>query len=130
MILVLAGIFIYHRVNNNANLRQFQTLISHISRNQVLTTMSMVVLLMVVNWLLESFKWQYLARALVKNPPLLIFDEPCQGLDTHQQQHFKHIVDAICQLGNTTLIYVTHYQHEILDSVDSVLRLDKGVVVN
>ncbi|RKR82992.1 molybdate transport system ATP-binding protein [Mucilaginibacter gracilis] len=70
-----------------------------------------------------------LARALVKNPPLLIFDEPCQGLDAHQQQHFKHIVDAICQSGNTTLIYVTHYQHEIPDSVDRVLKLDKGLVV-
>lgn len=69
-----------------------------------------------------------LARALVKNPPLLIFDEPCQGLDAHQQQHFKHIVDAICKMGNTTLIYVTHYQHEIPDSVDRVLKLDKGLI--
>ncbi|OCX51334.1 ABC transporter [Mucilaginibacter sp. PPCGB 2223] len=67
-----------------------------------------------------------LARALVKNPPLLIFDEPCQGLDAHQQLHFKHVVDAICILGNTTLIYVTHYQHEIPDSVNLILRLDKG----
>jgi molybdate transport system ATP-binding protein len=70
-----------------------------------------------------------LARALVKNPALLIFDEPCQGLDAHQQQHFKHIVDAICQSGNATLIYVTHYQHEIPDSVSKVLKLDKGKVV-
>ena len=65
VILVLAGLFIYHRVNNNTNLKQFETLISHISRNQVITTMAFVVLLMVVNWVLESFKWQYLARALV-----------------------------------------------------------------
>jgi len=65
VILVLAGIFIYHRVNNNTNLRQFETLISHISNKQVITTMTFVVLLMVVNWVLESFKWQYLARTLV-----------------------------------------------------------------
>jgi hypothetical protein len=65
VILVLAGIFIYHRVNNNDNLRQFETLISHISRNEVVVTMSLVVVLMVINWLLESFKWQYLARTLV-----------------------------------------------------------------
>jgi molybdate transport system ATP-binding protein len=67
-----------------------------------------------------------LARALIKNPALLIFDEPCQGLDDHQQQHFKSVVDAICSISNVTLIYVTHYQHEIPDSVDRVLRLDKG----
>ena len=69
-----------------------------------------------------------LARALIKNPTLLIFDEPCQGLDTHQQQHFKSIVDIICELSNVTMIYVTHYQHEIPDSVDKVLRLDKGEI--
>jgi molybdate transport system ATP-binding protein len=70
-----------------------------------------------------------LARALIKNPSLLIFDEPCQGMDAHQQHHFKAIVDTICDLSNVTLIYVTHYQHEIPDSVDRILRLDKGEVV-
>jgi len=70
-----------------------------------------------------------LARALIKNPPLLIFDEPCQGMDTHQQQHFKKLVDAVCGLSKVTLIYVTHYQHEIPDSVTKVLKLEKGKVV-
>lgn len=66
VILVLAFLFIYHRVNNNDNLRQFENLIARISRNQVIITMSLIVLLMVVNWLLESLKWQYLTRKLVK----------------------------------------------------------------
>jgi molybdate transport system ATP-binding protein len=70
-----------------------------------------------------------LARALIKNPALLIFDEPCQGMDDHQQLHFKNLVDTICKLSNVTLIYVTHYQHEIPGSVDKVLTLDKGKVV-
>jgi hypothetical protein len=65
-ILVLAGLFIYHRVNNNANLKQFEALLANISRNQVIVTMSFVVLLMVVNWVLEALKWQYLTRRLVK----------------------------------------------------------------
>jgi len=43
--------------------------------------------------------------------------------------HFKMLVDTICELSNVTLIYVTHYQNEIPDSVDKVLRLDKGKVV-
>jgi molybdate transport system ATP-binding protein len=70
-----------------------------------------------------------LARALIKNPALLIFDEPCQGLDDHQQLHFKTVVDTICSISDVTLIYVTHYQHEIPDSVDRILKLDKGEVV-
>jgi len=70
-----------------------------------------------------------LARALIKNPDLLIFDEPCQGMDAHQQNHFKQIVNTICDLSDVTLIYVTHYQHEIPDSVTKVLKLNKGSVV-
>jgi molybdate transport system ATP-binding protein len=71
-----------------------------------------------------------LAHALIKNPDLLIFDEPGQGLDEHQQQHFKTLVDTICRLSNVTLIYVTHYQQEIPDSVTKVLRLEKGIVLS
>jgi molybdate transport system ATP-binding protein len=67
-----------------------------------------------------------LARALIKNPDLLIFDEPCQGLDVHQQRHFKTLIDTICRESNVTLIYVTHYQQETPDSVTNVLRLDGG----
>lgn len=70
-----------------------------------------------------------LARALIKNPDLLIFDEPCQGLDMHQQHHFKILVDKICRITNVTMIYVTHYQREIPESVTKVLRLDGGRIV-
>jgi len=69
-----------------------------------------------------------LARALIKNPNLLIFDEPCQGLDAHQQHHFKTLVDTICRLSNVTLIYVSHYQQEIPDSVTKVLKLESGTI--
>ena len=66
-----------------------------------------------------------LARALIKNPDLLIFDEPCQGLDAHQQHHFKTLVDTICGMSNVTLIYVSHYQQEIPDSVTKVFDLTR-----
>lgn len=70
-----------------------------------------------------------LARALVKNRPLLIFDEPCQGLDDRQQQNFKYLLEMICQNSHATLIYVTHYPHEIPNVIDQVLRLEKGEMV-
>ncbi len=54
-----------------------------------------------------------LARALVKNPPLLILDEPCQGLDERQQKHFRKIVEALCRTHYVTVLYVTHQREEI-----------------
>ncbi len=66
-----------------------------------------------------------LARALIKNPDLLIFDEPCQGLDARQQHHFKTLVDTICGMSNVTLIYVSHYQQEIPDGVTKVFELTR-----
>ena len=70
-----------------------------------------------------------LARALVKNPPLLILDEPCQGLEQEQKDHFVQILEAVCAKSHTALIYVTHYPKEIPDCVTQTLRLQNGKVV-
>ena len=67
-----------------------------------------------------------LARAFVKNPPLLVLDEPCQHLDTQQVQHFIQLVDQICDQTNTTLIYVSHYANEIPRCINKVLELNNG----
>ena len=67
-----------------------------------------------------------LARALVKNPPLLILDEPCQGLDEEQTAIFRAIINEICLTGNKTLIYVSHYSSEIPDCVTHFIKLENG----
>jgi molybdate transport system ATP-binding protein len=69
-----------------------------------------------------------LARALVKNPPLLILDEPCQGLDDEQVQLFKNLVNEICITGSKSLIYVSHYTEEIPECVTKYIKLKDGKV--
>ncbi|MCQ6960326.1 lysylphosphatidylglycerol synthase domain-containing protein [Mucilaginibacter aquariorum] len=66
-ILVLASLFIYNKfLGKNDSLQQFERLISVISHRQVIYTLSAVVLLMILNWFLESLKWQYLAKKLTE----------------------------------------------------------------
>jgi molybdate transport system ATP-binding protein len=69
-----------------------------------------------------------LARAMVKNPSLLILDEPCLGLDFERQEQFKNLIDEICGMSNLTLIYVSHYQHEMPASIKFSLKLEEGRV--
>ena len=64
-----------------------------------------------------------LARAMVKNPALLILDEPCQGLDDQQVEDFKNIVDKLCEDPNRTLIYVTHYENELPQCINNSILL-------
>lgn len=65
-----------------------------------------------------------LARVLVKNPDLLILDEPMHGLDAENKGKVKKVIENFCG-KDKTLIYVTHYRDEIPDIVDKELKLHK-----
>ena len=51
-----------------------------------------------------------LARAFVKDPELLILDEPLHGLDLINRRLVKDIIETFCQRKDKTMIMVTHYQ--------------------
>lgn len=54
-----------------------------------------------------------LARAFVKDPELLILDEPLHGLDTFNRFRVKKIIEAFCSRRDKTLVMVTHYENEL-----------------
>lgn len=67
-----------------------------------------------------------LARALINNPTLLILDEPFQGFSEEQIVFQKHIIDTACKKTNLTLIFVSHHEEEIPDSITHTIRLENG----
>lgn len=55
-----------------------------------------------------------IARGLIKQPPLLILDEPTQGLDDLNSQLVLAFIERLAGLSNTTILFVSHRQDEHL----------------
>lgn len=68
-----------------------------------------------------------LARAFVKDPALLILDEPLHGLDAERSAHVKALIEAFCQRPGKTLIMVTHYEEELPACITHRLHLVRNV---
>lgn len=68
-----------------------------------------------------------LARAFVKDPELLILDEPLHGLDINNRQRVRDIIQLFCQRPHKTLIMVTHYTEELPDCITHNLILKRNI---
>ena len=66
-----------------------------------------------------------LARAFVKDPSLLILDEPLHGLDLKNRRLVKDIIEVFCQRPHKTLLMVTHYREEYPKIIDHEIYLKK-----
>ena len=67
-----------------------------------------------------------LARAFVKDPELLILDEPLHGLDDRNRQLTREIISAFCRRKDKTMVMVTHYAEELPDVITHELFLKKN----
>lgn len=67
-----------------------------------------------------------LARAFVKDPELLILDEPLHGLDLYNRRLVKDVIEAFCRRKDKTLIMVTHYQEELPACITHSLYLQRN----
>jgi len=70
-----------------------------------------------------------LARALVRNPDVLLLDEPLANLDARLRLDMRGEIRRIQRETRTTAILVTHDQVEAMSMCDRIAILDKGEIV-
>ncbi len=67
------------------------------------------------------------ARELMSDPKVLIFDEPCTGLDPEGMYHVRRTMGMLAAEGRSVVL-VTHYPEDIIPAIDRVLLIKDAEV--
>jgi iron(III) transport system ATP-binding protein len=70
-----------------------------------------------------------LARSLVTEPDVVLFDEPLANLDRHLRATMEETFRAFHKRTGATIVYVTHDQSEAMSLADHIAVLNKGQLV-
>ncbi|XCP85701.1 ABC transporter ATP-binding protein [Roseburia hominis] len=68
-----------------------------------------------------------IGRAIVKNPDILLMDEPTGALDYHTSKEILKLIETVNRKYGNTIIMVTH-NDAIKDMADRVIKLRDGVI--
>lgn len=69
-----------------------------------------------------------IGRAIIKNPSVILFDEPLSNLDASLRVQMRAELQKLHQELEATVIYVTHDQVEAMTMADRIVVLNKGEV--
>ena len=67
-----------------------------------------------------------IARALLLDPPVLVFDEPSSNMDSRTEQRLKKNLTGV--IKGKTMILITH-RTSLLEMVDRIIVIDNGTIV-
>ena len=67
-----------------------------------------------------------IARALLRNTPVLLFDEPTSALDSHSEELIQNVLESLRQ--NRTIMIIAHRLSTVRNA-DKIIVLDKGMVL-
>jgi zinc transport system ATP-binding protein len=68
-----------------------------------------------------------LARAMLRDPDLLILDEPVQGVDVNGQEELYKLISNIRKRHRCGILMISHDLHLVMTATDSVLCLNRHV---
>ena len=68
-----------------------------------------------------------IARAMVKNPKVLLLDEPFSNLDPLMRRRLRNTLRKVHENNDTTFIYVTHDQYDALSLAERIIILKDGI---
>ncbi len=68
-----------------------------------------------------------LARALLRNPQLLVLDEPVQGVDMQGQTELYQLIHEIRNLYHCAVLMVSHDLHLVMSSTDRVICMNHHI---
>lgn len=68
-----------------------------------------------------------IARALIHNPQVLVFDEPTSTLDPEGMYYVRKAMRDLVSIGKS-IILVTHYPEDIIPEINRVLLLKDGKI--
>ncbi len=69
-----------------------------------------------------------IAQAFMEHPPLMILDEPMNGLDKHGVQEIRTLLRQLCDNEGVTILMSSHYAEDIEALCDTVCEMDGGVL--
>jgi iron(III) transport system ATP-binding protein len=70
-----------------------------------------------------------LARALVREPKILLLDEPLSNLDAQLRERMREEIREVQQKLGITAVYVTHDQNEALAISDCIMLMEAGEII-
>jgi len=74
-----------------------------------------------------EFQRVLLARALLRDPHLLVLDEPVQGVDVTGQAELYHLIDEVRRRHRCAVLMISHDLHLVMAATDTVVCLNRHV---
>ncbi len=69
-----------------------------------------------------------IARTLIQNPSIMLFDEPMSALDVATRLQLRDVIKQIQKDFGTTMIYITHDQEEAFAMSDRIMVMDNAKI--